>query len=81
VFRAISFLVLKCGMYGVPYRAGTQTDPELLCPYAEITIGPWPCDWTLAVRLDPGRAIGPWPCWVQYGSTGPYLVHLERQHF
>ena len=37
VFRAISFLVLKCGMYGVPYRAGTQTDPELLCPYAEIT--------------------------------------------
>ena len=35
VFRAISFLVLKCGMYGVPYRAGTQTDPELLCPYAE----------------------------------------------
>ena len=37
VFRAISFLVLKCGMYGVPYRAVTQTDPELLCPYAEIT--------------------------------------------
>ena len=37
VFRAISFLVLKCGMYGIPYRAGTQTDPELLCPYAEIT--------------------------------------------
>ena len=37
VLRAISFLVLKCGMYGVPYRAGTQTDPELLRPYAEIT--------------------------------------------
>ena len=37
VFRAISFLVLKCTMYGVPYSAGTQTDPELLCPYAEIT--------------------------------------------
>ena len=38
VFRALSFLVLKCGMCEVPYRAGTQTDPELMCPYTESRV-------------------------------------------
>jgi hypothetical protein len=58
--HAQHFFLLECMvLLNTSWRGGV---PDNI--YIYISHGPpgIPCDWTLAVRLDPGRAIGPWPC-------------------